>query len=472
MQVDHSRRKALSFIVGSVALAHSNTQARCPTDPLTICDVTQLRPVKVAGVAEIRGTDDVRLALKRWSGNVSIGGGRFSMGGQTAVRDGLQLNMRPMNELVAFDPVRRVARVQAGMRWRDLQAVIDPAELSVQTMQSYASFTVGGSVSVNCHGRYVGHGPVSRSVRALQIVLPDGEVVEASRQTNSELFHAAIGGYGGMGVVTEVELNLDQNFRIRRSTHRVALEDYPAWFVEKVQSDPKALLHNADLMPGAFDVPHCTTWTQTDDALTVEDRLTLPGKNHTKEALFLWAMTELPGGAALRRKIVVPLSDKPAVVWRNFEASLDVGELEPASRDFSTYVLQEFFVPETRFIGFARKMSKAMQSISTGTINVSIRHSPAENHVLMTWAQENVFSFVVYYKQRLSPAAQRQVGEWTRSMIELALSHGGTYYLPYQLHATQSQFQHAYPNWGKFKKLRQHIGATRFTNTMWSQYGV
>lgn len=472
MQVDHSRRKALSFIIGSVALAQANAEARCPPDTLNICDVTQLSSVKVAGVAEIRGTDDVRLALKKWSGTVSVGGGRFSMGGQTAIRDGLQLNMRPMNGLVAFDPVGRVARVQAGMRWRDLQAVIDPAGLSVQTMQSYANFTVGGSVSVNCHGRYLGHGPVSGSVRALQIVLSDGEVVEASRIINSELFHAALGGYGGVGVITEVELNLDKNFRISKSTDRVSLEDYPAWFVEKVQSNPKALLHNADLMPDKFDAPHCTTWAQTEDALSVHDRLTLPGKNYAKEAIFLWAMTELPGGAALREKVITSLVDRPAVVWRNFAASLDVGELEPASRDISTYVLQEYFVPEARFVSFARKLSTILQSISTGTVNVSIRHSPAENNVLMTWARENVFSFVIYYKQRLSPKAQRHVGEWTRSMIELALSHGGTYYLPYQLHATQNQFQRAYPNWEKFRKLRQHIGASRFTNTMWSQYQI
>ena len=472
MQVDHSRRRALSFILGGVALAQSNAEARCPVDPLSICDVTQLSPIKVAGVTEIRGADDVRLALNRWSGNVSVGGGRFSMGGQTAVRDGFQLDMRSMNKLVAFDPVRQITRVQAGMRWRELQAAIDPAGLSVRTMQSYASFTVGGSVSVNCHGRYLGHGPVSESVRALQVVLPDGETVEASRQTNSELFYAAIGGYGGVGVITEVELNLDKNFRISRSMDRVALEDYPAWFAEKVQSDPKALLHNADLLPGKFDAPHCTTWVQTEDALSVQDRLTLPGKSYAKEALFLWAMTELPGGAALREKVTASVANKPAVVWRNFEASLDVRALEPASRDMSTYVLQEYFVPESRFVSFARKMSKILQSISTGSVNVSIRHSPAENRVLMSWAQENVFSFVIYYKQRLSPNAQRHVAQWTRSMIELALLHGGTYYLPYQLHATQSQFQRAYPNWEKFKKLRRDIGASRLTNVMWSQYEV
>ena len=65
------------------------------------------------------------------------------------------------------------------MTWRDLQDVLDPHDLSVRTMQSFSNFTVGGAVSVNCHGRYVGHGPVGLSVRALQLVLADGRVVEA-----------------------------------------------------------------------------------------------------------------------------------------------------------------------------------------------------------------------------------------------------------------------------------------------------
>ncbi len=472
MSFDPSRRKALSLIAGGMVLAPLNTEARCPADPLSICNVTHLHTVKVGGIAEIRGTDDVRQALHKWRGQVSVGGGRFSMGGQTAIHSGLQLNMRPMNGLVKFDPLNRVVRVQAGMRWRDLQTIIDPAGLSIRTMQSYSSFTVGGSISVNCHGRYVGHGPISRSVRALQLVLPDGELVEASREINAEIFHAAIGGYGGMGVVTEVELNLDDNFRIERSTNRVSIEDYPAWFRERVQSNPKVLLHNADLFPGKFDYPRCVTWTRTEKPLTVHERLTPLGGRYTKEQLFLWAMTEVPGGSSLREKVAMPIEDKPAVVWRNYEASLDVAQLEPANRDVATYVLQEYFVPERHFVSFARRMSKILQSTPTGTVNVSIRHSPADLAVLMAWAQQDVFSFVVYYKQRVSIQAQQQVAQWTRAMIDLALSHEGTYYLPYQLHATQEQFQRAYPQATMFKKLRQQVGASRFTNTMWAQYQV
>ena len=83
-----------------------------------------------------------------------------------------------MSRIVAYSPANRVIRVQAGITWRAIQDHIDPHEQSVKIMQSYSNFTVGGSVSVNCHGRYVGRGALVNSVRALQLVLPGGELVE------------------------------------------------------------------------------------------------------------------------------------------------------------------------------------------------------------------------------------------------------------------------------------------------------
>ena len=472
MQLDPTRRQALGRIAGALALGAAPAQAECPPDPLAICNVTHLHTVRVAQVQPVHDAQDVRAALRRWPGELCVGGGRYSMGGQTAVAGGLQLDMRGMNRLLRLEPARRVARVQAGMRWRELQAAIDPHGLAVRTMQSYSNFTVGGSVSVNCHGRYVGHGPISGSVRALQIVLPDGAIVEASRTKHADLFHAAIGGYGGVGVLTEVELELDDNFKIERSTAYVALEDYPAWFAANIQARPQVLLHNADLSAPGFDQPHCVTWARSDKPLTLADRLTAPGASYTTEKLFIWAMTELPGGAALRRTVATPLEDRPAVVWRNFEASLDAAELEPWSRNRSTYVLQEYFVPQRQFAAYARQLAKLMQQVDSGTLNISIRHASADPRVLMSWAREDVFCFVVYYKQQLSAPAQAFVGQWTRAMIDLALRHEGTYYLPYQLHATQAQFEQAYPRAAQLRRLRKQLGATRLTNSLWSRYSV
>ena len=90
----------------------------------------------------------------------------------------------------------------------------------------------------------------------------------------------------------------------------------------------------------------------------------------------------------------------------------------------------------------------------------------------MAWAQQDVFSFVVYYKQRITPGAQEGVAKWTRNLIELALAHEGTYYLPYQLHATREQFEAAYPQAKAMRALRQRIGANRFSNALWDRYGV
>jgi FAD/FMN-containing dehydrogenase len=467
-----TRRTCLGGMALGAAAVATDAAAICPVDPLAVCNVTHLYSVTQAHIVAVRNADDIRLALQRWPGRVSVGGGRYSMGGQTALAGGMQLDMRAMQQVVHFDPVQKTVRVQAGMRWRALQALIDPYDLAVRTMQSYANFTVGGSVSVNCHGRYVGHGPIVSSVRALQLVMPDGEVLEATPDHHAELFAAAIGGYGGVGVVTEVELALDDNFAITKHVERVALEDYPAWFKHTVASDPSALLHNTDLQPALFDQPHCVTWRRTDKAVTQPARLHGTNARYWKEKTAIWAMTELPGGDVLRRKLVNPVQDQPAIVWRNYEASRDVAELEPATRAIATYVLQEYFIPERHFAGFARQMGTLVRQASTGTLNVSVRHAPADRTSLMAWAQEDVFSFVVYYKQRVHPSVQQAVADWTRAMVALALAHGGTYYLPYQLHATQQQFDAAYPQAAAFRTLRQNIGGRRFSNALWDRYRV
>ena len=53
-------------------------------DQLIVNDVTQLNPIKVAKVLIPQTVEEIQKAVKEAAGSVSIGGGRFSMGGQTA----------------------------------------------------------------------------------------------------------------------------------------------------------------------------------------------------------------------------------------------------------------------------------------------------------------------------------------------------------------------------------------------------
>jgi FAD/FMN-containing dehydrogenase len=437
----------------------------------TVENVTGLYSVHAGRVVLPASVQDVAEQVRGWRGKVAIGGGRYSMGGQIAITGGLHLDMRGMNQLVMFDAVAKVARVQAGMRWRDLQDLIDPSGLAVQTMQSYANFTVGGAVSVNAHGRYVGNGPVGNSVRALQLVLADGSVVETSRRENSDLFRAAIGGYGAIGVITEVEFDLAVHTRIGRCVEAVAIGDYPRYF-RTVEAWRDCVFHNADLMPPRFDELVAVSWRRTKKPLTETTRLVPRGKSYAMNQNVIFVITELPGGDALRSKVVHPLlMTGPMVTWRNHQASLDVAELEPRTRALSTYVLQEYFIPVRRFSDFVRAMARTIRRHRADVLNVSVRHSPPDQLALVPWAKEEVFSFVVYYKQRTHRAAQRDVAAWTRQMIDEALRLGGRYYLPYQLHATRDQFDAAYPEASQLRALKQRVDpGTKFSNELWAKY--
>ena len=462
-----SRRRFIASC-SSVALLGACTRQAAPN----VNDISQLEPTEVAAVVPIRHTADASATLERHTGSVCVAGARFSMGGQTSAEQALQLDMSTCNQLVFLDVPGKVVRVQAGMRWRALQEQLDRHGLAVKVMQSFSNFSVGGSVSVNCHGRYVGSGSIAGSVRALQIVLRSGEVLEASRTHNRDLFRAALGGYGLLGVITEVELDVVDNVTMARHTQRVSLDAYVDWFGEHVLADPRAIMHNADLMPPDFNAPLAVTWYRTDAALTDTARLVPVGAHYGTEQNLIWAVSELPGGAQLREQLVVEKTlREPRVVRRNLEASLDVAALEPRTRSMSTYLLQEYFIPVAHFRTFARMLANILKAHHVNALNVSIRHAPADPLAVMTWAREDVFCFVLYHKQRRLPWSDDRAAEWTRALIDAALLCGGRYYLPYRPHATLDQFQRAYPQWPELVACkRRYDPHLQLVNHLWQRY--
>src|SRR5687768_4461316 len=131
MPPDATRRRLL---LGAAGLAAAGPAAALDT----LYDVARLEPLEVERSVRPTGTAMVQQLLRDWRGNVSIGGGRFSMGGQIAAPGSLHLDMRAMRRVLQFDPAKRRIRAQAGATWRDLQGLIDPYDLSIAVMQSYS----------------------------------------------------------------------------------------------------------------------------------------------------------------------------------------------------------------------------------------------------------------------------------------------------------------------------------------------
>ncbi len=435
-------------------------------------DITQLNPIEVHGVLTPKTTDEIIQAVGAYHGPISIGGGRYSMGGQTATEGALQIDMRQFDKVVNFSKAKKEITVQAGMTWRKIQEFIDPHDLSLQIMQTYSNFTVVGSLSVNVHGRYVGQGPIILSVKSIRIVLPDGRLVEASPAKNRDIFYGTIGGYGALGVITDATLMLTENVKIERKQAILPVSTYKDYFAKNVRGSSTPVFHHADIYPNEFKTVHILSYEKTDKPLTVEHRLVPLDQSFWLRRFCFWVISEWPFGKVLRQYVIDPVLYRGELVERrNYEASYDVKELEPVSRKDSTYVLQEYFVPFEQFDQFVPKMADILNRHRVNVINVSIRHAKQDPGSMLAWARSEVFSFVLYYKQGTTEADKKVVGVWTRELIDAATSLGGSYYLPYQIHATDAQFRTAYPRADEFFTLKKKLDPTnKFRNKLWDRY--
>lgn len=325
---------------------------------------------------------------------------------------------------------------------------------------------------MNCHGRYIGLGPVILSVRSLDVLLANGELVRTSPTENPELFFACVGCYNAVAIIVNVELDLEDNVAVKRRQKKMKREAYKTYFLENIRENREVVFHNGDIYPPLFKNIRAVSWTKTHKKPTVKTRLMPLAAAYPIERYFIGAFSKNRFGKWRREFIIDPIIYALRKIhWRNYEAGYDVLELEPVSRKKSTYVLQEYFIGVEKFDAFAKLMAEIFIRHKVNVINVSVRHAKADSGSLLAWAREEVFAFVIWYKQGTSEADKNKVGVWTRELTGAALSLNGSYYLPYQPHATQEQFHQAYPNAQKLFELKKKLDPDfTFRNVIWDTY--
>lgn len=105
------RAATLSMVLAAIAYApHACADA-------IVNDVTQLNPIHIRELVAPTSIEAIVEAVKNHPGPISIGGGRYSMGGQTATDGALQIDMRRFSQIVSFSKENKVITVQAGITW-------------------------------------------------------------------------------------------------------------------------------------------------------------------------------------------------------------------------------------------------------------------------------------------------------------------------------------------------------------------
>jgi FAD/FMN-containing dehydrogenase len=480
-----SRRR---FLAGSAALAalppFSRAQAaprRAPAAPFMLDDASRLNETPISRQAILTSRDDARLLheLRATLGEaategrpIAFGGARHSMGGQSLPRNGIAASFAA----AAIEPDRdkRVYRVSTGARWRDVIRVLDPIGFSPAVTQSNHDFSVGGTLSVNAHGWPVPFGPFGSTVRRFRIMLADGSVETCSSTENAELFRLAVGGYGLFGIVIDAELAMAENGLLTPAAELMTADAFALRFVARANDPSVRMLYGRLSMAreGFLREALLVAYTQ---APRQPVRLPSP-KNSSAFALvsreIFRAQIGSERGKRARWMAETRLMPKVGQVALTRNTLLNEPVAALADRDLSrTDILHEYFVAPDRLNDFLASCREIIPAHRQDLLNVTLRYVDADSSSVLTYAPQPRIAAVMLFVQKRTAEADDDMRAMTVKLIDRTLAIGGSYYLPYRLHATREQLRAAYPRLDEFVAAkRRYDPQLRFRNALWDTY--
>lgn len=401
------------------------------------------------------------------------------MGGQSISKDGIIIDMQYMNK-IKYNEKEQTVKVGTGALWADLIKFLNNYGKSPRTLQSYCSFSVGGTLSVNGHGITTDF-TVSESVVCFTLVKSDGNVITCSRNSENEeekeLFSLALGGYGLVGIIADVTLKVENNYPLFLDHCTVSMEDFPDIYESILQNDD-IQMKLARIDTTTFKTVDIFVFTKDSETISVSK---LPEK--PKE------MGKVSG--MIYKWIAAPLREVRFAIERNLGIALDWSNVSdknemlfesaaPLARLYSplvmlddTFILQEYFIPKDYFDKFINNAKLIVDKINLEQLitllNITIRFVHKDNDTFLSYANSDhgVYAFVLYYRIRRSLEADELLSEYHKQLSDIAIKSKGTFYLPYRHHYTDEQLIKAYPNFNEFIQKKQKYDPENKFNNLW-----
>ncbi len=440
-------------------------------------DYTGLLPEHVDQVTKTTNRQDLQKIVKQANAegkHISIAGLQHSQGGHTYYKDGIVIDMRTFNKILEVNEKEKTVRVEAGATWEDVQKAIQPYGLALKVTQSQSIFTIGGSLSVNAHGRDIRFGPMSSTVKELTLLTPQGEIKTITNKDPN--IHYVLGGYGLFGVILDVTLVLTDNEVYTIHTKNIKTSEYESHFT-KVLNNPDIAMNYArvSVAPSSFlndmvvidyyktgKMDHVTKLKGEDFVHLTKYSLDIGRKGGLLEDLF-WKtqnfyLNQLDGSKITRNNVM--RSESTFMEFNNPE---------------KVEVLQEFFVPISEFDEYIEDLKKLLPANDAKEDfkihNITIRFAAKDNTTTLNYAKEDMLGLVILIQHGLQERDIEHAKDMIQKWTNLTLEHGGTYYLPYYRYQTKTQFKESYPNWKKFKEKKKKQDPNEvFVNNFYQNY--
>jgi len=413
---------------------------------------------------------------------ISVSGCRHSMGGQQFATDSICIDTRSLDRVVSFDQERGLIEVEAGIQWPKLiRAYLDAQGDSVkqwgiaQKQTGADTFTLGGSLSSNVHGRGLAMKPLISNIESFTLIDADGKSIRCSRNENNELFRAAIGGYGLFGLIDSVTLRLVPRQKLRRAVKIIHAGDLPKRFEERIADkflygDFQFLVDEKSpdfLQRGVFS---CYEPIEERKAIVAKKEL------HDDDWLELLSLAYTDREKAFKRYGDYYLSTNGQTYWS------DTNQLsaylpnyaqkirERIGGDESSLIITEIYVPRPDLPNFLSQAAELLRSNRTIVIYGTVRLIEKDDESFVAWAKKPYACIIFNLLTLHTPAGIEASARSFRGLIDLAIARGGSYYLTYHKFAKPEQVIACYPQFKRFLDLKRKYDPTERFQSDWYRH--
>ena len=340
-------------------------------------------------------------------------------------------------------------------------------------MQSNNDFGLAATFCVNAHGWPVPHGPMGATVKTIFMVRADGELVRCSRTENAPLFFATMGGYGLTGAIVEMEVEAEPNVNLEPTFQEMPARDFAPFFVGAIERGDVNMAYgrlNVD-RERFFEDALMVTYRKAEDQSEIAPASGSGTLSHLSRYVFrAQVMNELAKDIRWRFETDFGPLVGGGTVTRNTLINEPVATLD--DRDPTrTDILHEYFVPPGRFADFVSACQEVIPSSYQELLNITLRYVSADEESILAYAPAPRIACVMLFSQEMTQRAEHDHERMTRELIDRVLDMGGTYYLPYRPHATDLQFQKAYPRAREFVEEKKFYDPDLvFRNGFWDNY--
>jgi FAD/FMN-containing dehydrogenase len=161
-------------------------------------------------IARCHGTADIADAVRfaRSAGlDLSVRGGGHNVAGRAVVDDALMIDLSPMRG-IHVDPTARTVRAQGGVLWHEFNREAAAHGLATTggaiSTTGIAGLTLGGGLG----WLMAKHGLAADNLLSVELVTADGDILEITEDSDTDLFWGLRGGGGNFGIAASLKYRL------------------------------------------------------------------------------------------------------------------------------------------------------------------------------------------------------------------------------------------------------------------------